>query len=252
MLPTLRLTTTALVVGMLFMYCIPGEAGAPADLATVAPVGDLAAEAGAKVEMLQDYLKDESSYAEAKKRNVPQAAGVLACLGQAIAEHPAADEVQISGADLRDAALALRKAASYEDAASALAAAKSALAGEATGSAEADHAWNKLIGMHAMMEEINARNSKIRRAVRRLRDPETDSLHATTMAVLALAMYADTHEVKNENDIPQWQQHAREFRENMTATAEAMKNKDADGAREVWLKGVKSCSACHDQFRHEE
>ena len=134
----------------------------------------------------------------------------------------------------------------------ALASAKSALEGQGSGSAATEHPWNKLIGMHAMMEEINARNSKIRRSVRRLRDPDEESLHPTTLAVLAVAMYADTHEVKNESDIPQWQQHAREFQQHMTQTAAAMKKNDADGAREVWLEGVKSCSACHDKFRRDE
>jgi len=242
----------ALIAALLLACSIRTYAAAPVDFSEVASIGDLAAEAIAQTETLEGYLKDEAAYATARKtKKISQASGVLACMAQAIAEHPARDEVQIAAADLRDAALKIGKAGTRNDAAEALAVARSALDGQASGEATAEHAWNKLIGMHAMMEEINGRNAKIRRAVKRLRKPETESLHATTLAVLAVAMHADTHEVKNESDVPQWQQYALEYQRHMTATAQAMKAKDAKAARAVWLQGVESCNACHDKFRED-
>jgi hypothetical protein len=113
----------------LFGLCLfrLADAGAPVDTATVAPVEDLKAEAAAKISSLEELLKDSASFAESKKRQIPQAAGVLACMAQAIAEHKDREKSGVSAADLRDAAFGLIQSASPEDAAKALASAKQAM-----------------------------------------------------------------------------------------------------------------------------
>lgn len=226
------------------------RAEAPIKIADVASAADLAVGAKSQVAIIAELLKDSASFTENQKK-VPHAAGVLACLAQALTEHPDVATVGIAAPTLRDAALGLRTAATLEQATVLFTQAQEALAGKANESSSPDADWAKLIRLHDAMEEMNARNSKIRRAVRRMEDPEGDSLNATVIAVLAVATYADTHEVKNEADLPQWQQFSADFQKQMTALATAIRNKDTEGARVVWLEGVKACNSCHDVFRKE-
>lgn len=228
------------------------NAGAPVDTATVAPIDDLKAEASAKIALLGDLLKDADKFAEAKKRSIPQAAGVLACVAQAIVEHKEREKAGVSAANLRDAALAVIKSGSHDDAMKALTSAKQALEGKGDGKAAAEYEWNKLINLHRLMEELNSRNSKIRTALRRPKDPQAESLHATTLAVLALAIHADTHEVKDKSQIPQWQGYAANYQKNMTDLAAAIKAKDKERSSELFKAATTSCNDCHKQFRKEE
>jgi hypothetical protein len=234
-------------VALAFLF--PAYGKSPVKLSTVAPVADLVAEAEAKVELIEGYLKDEKTYSGMKKKKIPQAASVLACLGQAIAEHPQKSDVKAAGADLRDASLGIIKSTSYQEARDTFGRIKLALAGQSNGEAKTEHNWHQLIDLHRLMDEVNARNSKVRRVVRRSRDPRKDSLHATTLAVLALAIHADTHMVKDEKDIPRWQELSLDFQKSMTTIASALKEKDKDGAREAYLKAKQSCNHCHDAFR---
>lgn len=246
-----RLTAVWVVTGAAAAVLIPAFAGAPVKIAEVAPLGDLAAEARATATGLEESLADPAGFEDAQDA-VKQAGGVLACLGQAIAEHPENASAGISGPHLRDAALAVRAARTHAEAAAALRRAQQALAGQAAGDAAAEHPWNKLTGMHGMMEEINGRTSKLRRALRRLNNPEEDSRHASVAAVLALAMIADTHEVKNEADIPKWQALAGEYRKTMTALSAAIKAQELDKARELFSRANETCAKCHEVFRDAE
>ena len=246
---------TFAVVGLFgvaaFLLWLPAFGAAPVKVAEVAPVDDLVAEAHAQLERLGGFLESDESYADATDA-VKQAGGVLACLGQALSEHDQRKTSEASGPHLRDAGLAIRKSKSRGDAQAASDAAKKALAGEAEGEAAAEYPWEKLIGMHAMMEEINSRNSKLRRALRRLRKPEEESLHANTIAVLTVAMIADTHEVKNAADIPRWTKMAVEYQQLSTQLAAAVKAEDADMAKVLFAKANETCTACHDVFRDAE
>ena len=224
----------------------PAFGEAPAKVSEVAPVEDLAREAEAQVATAEQLVAGEFS-----ELKIGQAGGVLALLGQAIAEHPDKSKVKISGPDLRDAAMALSKTKSAGDAKAALGRVKEALAGKG-GAASTEAQWNKLANLHRLMEEVNFRNSRLRRIVRRPgKDPVEDSLHATTLAVIALAVEADTHEVKNPDDLPKWREYTRGFRTNMTAMATALKAKDAAAAKDAFTKANQSCNDCHAHFRIE-
>jgi hypothetical protein len=233
-------------------WMVPVYGDAPVKIAAVAPVEDLAAETEAKLAALDELLKDDESYAVEQKKGVAQAAGVLACMGQAIAEHPDKAKVKVAGPDLRNAALAIIGSKTLQEATAALGLAKKAAAGEASGKAETAHAWNKLINLHRLMEEVNARNSKLRGVLRRPKDPREDSLHASTLAVLAVVIHADTHEVKDPAQIPKWQGYALDFQQSMTGLSAALKSGQIEAAKEFYLKSADSCKHCHEAFRKEE
>jgi hypothetical protein len=234
-----------------FLLPVHGEGAAPTKLSEVAPVEDLATEVKAKLVLVDGYLKDDQTFSDSKEKLIPQSAGVLAVLGQAIAEHEEKSKVQVSGADLRDAAHKIVNSKSRNEAIAALEQAKEAAAGKQTGAA-VEHEWNKLINLHSLMEEVNLRNSSIRRVLRRSRDPQTDSLHATTLAVLALVIEADTHEVKNPADLSEWRKHAKDVQSHMTAVSAAIKQKDSKTGNARFLQANKSCVQCHTHFRIAE
>ena len=241
-----------LFAGTFYFLVLPSaDAEAPFKISEVVSVEDLAAEAQAKLALLEKHLADNESYLAAKKKKIPQAAGTLACLAQALVEHSDGETSNIAAADLRDAALQVIGSKSYEDAAVALSSVKQAVAGNSSGSASNEHAWNKLINLHRLMEEVRARNSKLRRVTRKSRDPNKDSLHASTLAVLAIAMHADTHEVKSAEDVAKWQEYSVELQQAMTKVSAALKAGDTKTANSLWRAGQKSCSACHKAYRDE-
>ena len=105
--------------------------------------------------------------------------------------------------------------------------------------------------MHDLMEEVNYRNSRLRRAVRRSRDPAKDARHASTMAVLALVLLVDTHEASKPAEITSWKRHTLEFQRNMTAVAVAIRKRETTKVKPLYLKAAKACNACHAEFRAE-
>lgn len=224
-------------------------AEAPVKVDTVAPLGDIVFEINTQVESLEKGLADEAGYEENRGGKIRQSFGLLACLGHALAEHSKAAESDIQGAHLRDAALKFQKKSSLEEAKSALEAVKAAQAGAAKGEASKDHPWNKLVNMHPMMEEINSRNSAILKVLRRPRGKESEPVHATTWAILGLAMKADTHEVKNDADLPKWHEHSDAFIEASVKLAEAIRAKDKTEGRKWFDVANESCDACHEVFQ---
>ena len=217
-------------------------------LSTVTPVADLVAEAETKIKDIEALLADNDSYTKAKKKQVPQAAGTLAVLAQGIAQHDEDSAWKKSAADLRDAAISIAKSASLDDAKKGLDAAKAAAGGKA-GGAKADHAWDKLIDMDSLMAEVSARNGKFRKFFKTPADHDVMARNASTLAVLALVIEADTHEVKDKADVAKWKKYSKDLQEGMSKISAAIKKKDDAGAKTLFLESAKSCSGCHTDIR---
>ncbi len=247
-----RRSLVAFAAIVVLVCSLPVIGGAPVKVTTVAPVDDLVAEVDAKIAMLEEYIASDEELQEAvKRKQLSQAAGVIACLAQAVVEHDSRADAKIAAAELRDAAIALRAAKTLEAAQAGLAKVKESREGKSSGSSQDEHAWNKLISLHDLMEEVNSRNSKLRRSTRRSRDPKVDSLNASTLAVLALVIHEDTHEVKDDSKIPQWQEMSLEFQKGMTNVAELMKKEDFDAAYPAWRATQETCNSCHEVFKEE-
>lgn len=217
-------------------------------LSTVTPVADLVAEAETKIKDLEALLSSSDSYTKAKKKGVPQGAGTLALLAQGIAQHDEDSDWKKSAADIRDGAISIAKAGSYDDAKKGLDAVKAAAGGKA-GGAKVEHAWDKLIDMDSLMSEVSARNGKFRKFFKTPKDHEAASRDASVLAMLALAIEADTHEVKDKADIEKWKKFSKDLQTSMTKLSAAIKAKDDAGAKELFLASGKSCSACHTEIR---
>lgn len=238
----------ALVIALVLGACsVPVTAAEK--LSTISPVADLVAEVEAKIKDLEALVADDATYTKNKKKGVPQGAGVLAMLAQGIALHDEESALKKSANDLREAALSITKAASFDDAKKALDAAKAAAAGTA-GSAAAKEDWEHLIDLDSVMAEISARNGKIRRTLRKLPDDvNAASRDASVLALLAVVTGADTHEVKDKADIEKWQKYSTDMQVQMTALSAAIKAKDLDKAKEAFSTGGKACNACHTEIR---
>lgn len=239
----LPLTLTMLTAACL----VPAQAADK--LSTVTPVADLVAEAEVKVKDLEGLLADNDSYTKAKKKGVPQAAGTLALLAQGIAEHDEDSAWKKSAADIRDAALSITKAGSLDDAKKGLDAAKAAIGGKASG-AKVEHAWDKLIDMDSLMAEVSKRNGSLRKSFRKApEDHAAASRDASVMAILALAIEADTHEVKDKADIEKWKKYSKDLQVSMTKISAALKAKDDAAGKALFTESAKSCNGCHTDIR---
>jgi len=240
---------SVLSLGILLGSCFwPLHAAAPVKVQDVTSVADLTAEIAAQVTAAEKLLADKSGFADSRKP-IQQAGGVIACLSQAMAEHPEGKKSEIAVLAMRDAALDLARSKEHATSAAALKSVKESLAGKRTSDSKVSNDWKKLINLHRMMDEMKARNSQLRRVIRSPEDPATDARHAVTLAVLSLALQADTHEVKDATKIPKWTGYATDFRKSMLTVAGAIKKKDATAAKTAYLSATKSCTTCHAAFR---
>jgi CheY-like chemotaxis protein len=174
-------------------------------------------------------------------------------LGQAIAEHPEGKSQKLSPLALRDAARKLVDSQDHEAATMAIRQIREAVQGKASNEEPEKVAWKDLISMDDMMHVINTRNSQVVRAARRSRDPEGDSRHALTIAILSIAMAEQAEDyLSEEAEIAAWKKYARDFQTGMTDLAAALKSKDKAGIRKHLDFATKACNDCHAQFRDTE
>lgn len=220
----------------------------PVKLDAIAPAADLVSEAQERIKDLTgDLLASEEAYKENADK-VRQAASMLAVVSQAIAEHPEDSALKTAAPNLRDAAIVIARADSLSAAQQGVEKLQAAVKGEATGAPVA-YDWAKLTKMHPSMEEMNARASAMRRLLKRPKDPQTDGRHIVAIALLALATDADTHEVKNEADLPKWRELSKELANHMALAAKAVKSKDKEGASKHFAAGMETCTRCHEIFQ---
>lgn len=219
----------------------------------VAPAADLTAALDAKIASLETALADNDSYLKAKKKAIPQDAGTIAVLAQAIAEHSGNSGVKAAAPDVRDAAVKLAKSGSFDEAKAALDAIKKANKGEGPKTARQEADWAKLIDMDSLMSEVNQRTARLRKAARKFpTDAAEPTQDAEVLAVLAVAIAADTHEVKDKADLPKWEKYSADLRTGMIKVAADAKAKDVDALKASFLAASKSCTACHGEIRDKD
>jgi len=219
---------------------------------------DLHDEAAAQLTLVKQYLDTRKSYADSAKHELPRAAGMLSVIGQALAVHDSkptaaekADRPPIHGPTLRDAALKLSGTKTLAEALATVPNLTKAVLGQAKPAGSLKHPWTGLISLHHIMEELNSRNSRLRRAVRRTRDPDLAARNAATMGLLGLVILSDTHEVKQETQLPAWQKFSVDFQTNASATARAFRAGDKTKIKPFYLQAAKACAGCHSTFRSE-
>lgn len=207
---------------------------------------DLTAEINAQIKDFETNLADASKF---KAKANARAAGVLAALAQAVAENDGESAWKKSAADVRDAALKLGQAKTVDEAKAAVAAIKALEGKESTAKVEYD--WAKFLDVHELMEEVQSRNSKLARVIRKGTQDADSVRHATVMAVLGLALEANPHGLKDKKDIENWQQYSQDFTKGFAGVSAALKAKEADKVKAAFSAVGKSCAACHEKYKDQ-
>ena len=115
--------------------------------------------------------------------------------------HDQESKLKDSAVAIRDVAVSLSNATSYDDANQKLADLKTSMSGTTVNpSSTSDQDWSKLVRNRALMDLLREKSDQIRKSLRRIKDPEAESRNASTMAVIGIAVgsHADSRKTPAE------------------------------------------------------
>ncbi len=224
------------------------QAESPIPVAEVATLELITAELESQLEKLGDLLKDPEEFDENQEK-IAQSGGVIACVSQALVEHPDRKRSTCAGPALRDAGISLQEASEHKEAKEALALAQSAWKGESADTHEELHPWDELVDMYSMMEEMEHRNGGLSRSLRKPRGRLKEKLNASTNAILGLAMLADHNYVDEEEQEKVWDKLSHEYLDAMKKLTKAIGEKDRKQIEIYYKAGNHACDKCHETFR---
>lgn len=244
-MPLIRILTVLIVILMVWSaFATP-----VAKLADVVAVQDLEAEITTAIAELEAATVSEETF-QAAKGKLPLTAAQLAVFCQALAECDGASKLKTAAPSIRDAAILFGTSASLDDARQRYSAIKSALEESSnTASSKVDFDWARLARKRTLMDGLRRRTDQARKAMRRPKDPIVESRHASSMAVLALAVAAQADDLPNESDRPLWKDWSLELQREMTLTASAMRDKNATEVMEHFKAAQAACDRCHEKFK---
>jgi hypothetical protein len=214
----------------------------------VASVADLVGAIEAKVSEIESDLVSVETY-QAARNKLRLATVQLAVLAEAVAEHDDESKLKTSGASIRAAALQMGTASSFDQSRTGLDALHTALDGKVPTTVTSDYDWADLARTRLLMESLRERTEQVRKAIRRSKDPVVESRHAATMAVLAVAVSAHADDFQKESDRMAWRTWSLECQEELTRTAQALREKDAAAVLSHFTAAQLACDKCHDQFK---
>lgn len=212
--------------------------------------------ASAAQERLEYYLKscgddlDEAAdYGDEQKEALRRDANALVVVAATLALHDDESPNKAKAAAVAIAAKDLSRA--NRDHAAASAALEKVTAAWESGAAEPP-TWERMASLGALMNEVNVVNARVRRTLSSERNftrrGEGSLGDLATLAMIANASIYDTHEVKNEEQLPFWFELMSEFRNQATALRQAVEAKDYEAAQEA-LSGMQTaCDECHSEF----
>lgn len=235
--------TLSIVVGW-------AEAEPPAapPLSTVVSAAPLAAAVGEYLAALRPLAADEAGFAKNKTAMAQQANAIVA-LAQVLGNHDEPGPYRAGAVELMAAAATLSRAKDFAAAKAAFGAMEAAVEKTAAG---AKPKWEKAARLGMLMEEIQSRNNDLRRKLRRLeRNQESGARDAAVLAAFGQTLPFDTHEVKNDADLPRWYAMSTEFRDAAAELSRHFAAGDEAGAQRSLERVEKSCAACHEVFHHE-
>lgn len=228
----------------------PGSAAPPRKISDLVSPADLQTEIAAKLDELGPLIESADAFAENKKR-IRQLASMLVVAAQSLAEHDGESELKPSAPDLREAGIKIALADAHGDAADGLKAAQAAQRGESSKKAPVEYDWAKLVKQRPIMEDNEAKMQQLQRALRRPKDSAAESRLAALIAVSSLPAIVDTHEVKDQTQLPEWDRLANLMVDQLLEVSTAIKDKDAMKAQAIFKTARTTCVECHRQFKLE-
>lgn len=198
-------------------------------------------------------LEEADAFGDEQKESLRRAANTLVVCAATVALHDG-DSAQKPHAAATVAA-AQQLARAYGDHAAATEALAAARAAWTDGGEATEVAWERMASLGAMMNEVNVVNARVRRAVSNERNLTRRGERAlgdvATLAMIANASIYDTHEVKDDEQLPFWYELMAAFRDQATELRGAVEAKDFEAAQEALSGMQNACDECHSEFEVE-
>lgn len=244
-----RTLTGLAVLAMLFVASGAAEDSSSAPISQYASADDLAKLIGEYGERVGEATVSAEEF-EAKGSRMVRDARTVAVLATALGM---SDQDHALKAAAPAIVAAAKKAAEAKELPAAKAAdeeLKKALAGEATSTDALSFENTKALGQ--LMKQVSFVHTRLKRNVKKLdRYQEQSALDATLLAVIGQAIDADTHEVKDPAQTPDWHKYAAEMRDSFAELSAKVKAGDTAGIESAMKRVQDNCDACHHTFPHE-
>lgn len=108
--------------------------------------------------------------------------------------------------------------------------------------------WNRLISRGESMTLMKERTDRFRKTFRKPGNPQTDSRHATIVALIVLTLHEAPEPAPDSISGKRWRELVLEVNGHFVRSAIAVKKRDSDAAEHFRL-GMESCNACHQVFK---
>jgi hypothetical protein len=218
-------------------------------LSTVASADVLTAAATEYLADLKPLLVDEATFTKSIDQ-VGFKANAVTALALVLGNHDGASPLKGAATEIMTASKDLTRAKDYATAKAAwdklqAATSSSAAAGPAP-------KWERAASLGRLMEETTSLQGRLTRNLRRLERTKEDNIRtAATLAAFAQANIYDTHEVKNEADLPKWYAMMAEMRDASADLAKQYETGDEATIKTGLMRLEKSCETCHKVFHNE-
>ncbi len=225
---------------------------APPKVSSFAPADDLASQFDYYKKRIGDAVAVEAEFDEAKQARIKKDANTLAVLALHLGLHDSENPLKKSAASLLAAARALVASTDFKSASTGYADLEKALTSEGNA---AELKWGKVAGMGQLMKQVSVINASLKRGLQPTRlksQAKKTAGESATLAAIANALPFDTHEVKNEADLPSWYEYSAEFRDSAGALNAAIKTGQATKVSAALKRMSTSCDTCHKKFHQEQ
>jgi hypothetical protein len=239
--------------GICLAVALAADPPAPPAASTYAPTEDLTAQIDFYVKHVDEVLENKAEFDDAAVTRVKKDANTITALALVLGMHDATSNLKTAAPALVAASQKLAKSKDFDGATAAMAEVKGAMEGKGDAGGE-PLKWGRVASMSQLMKQVPSVNSALKRGLtpQRFKQLQTQSAgQSATLAAIAQAVMADTHEVKNPADIDKWYQYCAEMRDAAGAVNAAIHANDLAATAGGMSRLAQSCESCHAVFRKE-
>jgi hypothetical protein len=250
-----RTTSLCLVFGALVavgLVMVAGRLSAEEPkVSTFAPAEDLAAEASGCIEQLEDAVKDESGFDDAKAK-IAKDANTLVVIALALGMHDKDNAFKNAAPAMIKAAQELAAAKDHAAAKAAVDALKAASKSKAAGADKLK--WEKVASLPELMQAVPLINTKLKKATKgsRFEKKLTESAgQSAVLAAIAQGTIANSGDTKKPDKSAEWTKFCVQMRDAAGAVNASIHAKDQKATEAGIEKMTKACDECHAVFNEE-
>jgi hypothetical protein len=214
-----------------------------------APIKDVVAQIDAYLQQIGMDLASEADYGDDQKSRIAKDSNTLIVLAQVLASHDEDHEKKKAAADLFAASQKLASSSDgFAEAKAALEKLNAAWQGGSGAALKIETAAN----LQQLMKQVPIVNNKLRSGVTGRRFDRTIDQNAglaTTLAAIAQVSMADTNYCSGKEEEAKWARICADMRDAAASVNAAVRKKDQKTATVALERLVKTCDACHHDFR---